>query len=48
MKINNFEDIIAWQYVAIKLGYLNSKQFKIIHSMTLEISKLLSGFIKTL
>jgi four helix bundle protein len=35
-------------YVGYKLRYLNKKQFKILLLQTMEISKLLSGLIKTL
>ena len=35
-------------YVAYRLKYINIEQFKKLYPMTTEISKLLSGFIKTL
>lgn len=35
-------------YIAIEIGYVNSKEFDIVYSMTVEVSKMLSGFIKTL
>ena len=35
-------------YIAQKLGYISSSEFNEIYVMTIEISKMLSGFIKTL
>jgi four helix bundle protein len=35
-------------YLALKLKYLSEKDFKKLHNLSVEISKLLSGFIKTL
>ena len=46
MKIIKFEDIIAWQK-AQEL-YINSSEFVASYNLSLEISKLLSGFIKVL
>jgi len=34
--------------LALELKYMTKDDFKILHSLSLEISKLLSGFIKTL
>ncbi|MCD6149555.1 four helix bundle protein [bacterium] len=34
--------------LALELGYISKDDFKILHDLSLEISKLLSGFIKTL
>ncbi len=35
-------------YLALKLKYLSEEDFKKLHNLSIEISKLLSGFIKTL
>ena len=34
--------------LALELGYISKNDFKMLHNLSLEISKLLSGFIKTL
>lgn len=35
-------------YIAFELKYINKEDFQDLHRLTLEISRLLSGFIKTL
>jgi four helix bundle protein len=35
-------------YVALELGYINKNDFDNLYNLTVEISRMLSGFIKTL
>ena len=55
MKIEKFEDIIGWQKaknltldVSQELGYTTKQDFDRLYALSVETSKLLSGFIKTL
>lgn len=41
-------EVRSMSYLALELGYINKDQFNNLYSLTLDISKLLSGFIKTL
>src|SRR3989338_11171032 len=41
-------EVRSMAYLAVKLTYINDKDFELIHSNTMEISKILSGLIKTL
>ncbi len=41
-------EVRSMLYLAIKLKYINKDQFKELHYITIEISRCLSGFIKTL
>lgn len=41
-------EVRSMSYLALELGYINKDQFTNIYSLTLEISKMLSGFIKAL
>jgi len=35
-------------YIALELGYLNEEKFKETSELSIEISKIISGFVKTL
>ncbi len=41
-------EVRSMLYIALELKYISQKEFDKIFSLSLEISKLLSGFIKTL
>jgi four helix bundle protein len=41
-------EVRSMLYVAYRLGYINNNEFKKLYSLAVEISKLLSGLIKTL
>jgi len=41
-------EVRSMLYLGLELGYLSGDNFKKLHNLSLEISKLLSGFIKTL
>ncbi|NCO44252.1 four helix bundle protein [Candidatus Berkelbacteria bacterium] len=41
-------EVRSMLYIAVEIGYVNDKEFDIVYSRTVEISKILSGFIKTL
>jgi len=41
-------EIRSMLYLALELGYISKEEFKKNFEMSVEISKLLSGFIKTL
>ncbi len=41
-------EVRSMSYLALELGYINQDQFNNLYSLTLDISKMLSGFIKTL
>jgi len=41
-------EVRSMSYLALKLSYLSNKDFQIIYSFTIEISKMLTGFIKKL
>lgn len=41
-------EIRSMLYNAVQLEYLSKENFNIIYNLTIEVSKLLSGFIKTL
>ena len=41
-------EVRSMLYLALELGYLSKEDFKKFHNLSIEISKLLSGFIKTL
>ena len=41
-------EVRSMLYLALELGYLSKEDFKKFHNLSTEISKLLSGFIKTL
>ncbi|MBI3342602.1 four helix bundle protein [Candidatus Gottesmanbacteria bacterium] len=41
-------EVRSMSYLALELGYINKDQFNNLYSLTFEISKILSGFIKTL
>ncbi|MBU3968887.1 four helix bundle protein [Patescibacteria group bacterium] len=41
-------EVRSMLYLALKLGYLKQEQYKKYYNSSVEISKLLSGFIKTL
>lgn len=41
-------EVRSMLYLALELDYLNKEQFKKYYNLSVEISKLLSGFIKTL
>jgi len=41
-------EVRSMLYLALRLNYINSKQFKYYYKMSIEISKLLSGPIKSL
>lgn len=41
-------EVRSMSYLALDLGYINKVQFNNLYSLTFEISKMLSGFIKTL
>ncbi len=41
-------EVRSMVYIAHELGYINNKDARIIYSKSLEISKMLSGFIKKL
>ena len=47
MKVERFEDIISWQK-ADELGKISQDEFDNAYILCEDISKLLSGFIKTL
>lgn len=41
-------EVRSMLYLALSLGYMDKKQYEEHHSLSVEISRLLSGFIKTL
>ena len=41
-------EVRSMLYLALELKYLSKEEFKKFHNLSIEISKLLSGFIKTL
>lgn len=41
-------EVRSMSYLALDLGYINKVQFNNLYSLTFEISKMQSGFIKTL
>lgn len=41
-------EVRSMLYLALKLKYLSEDEFKKLYNLSIEISKLLSGFIKTL
>jgi four helix bundle protein len=41
-------EVRSMLYIAVKLNYINREQFEYLTKQTIEISKLLSGLIKTL
>ena len=41
-------EVISMLYIASELKYINEEEFQDLYKLTLEISRLLSGFIKTL
>ena len=41
-------EVRSMLYLAFDLNYISKDDFKIFHNLSLEISRLLSGFIKTL
>ena len=41
-------EVRSMLYLALELNYLNKEKFKEYYNLSVEISKLLSGFIKTL
>lgn len=41
-------EVRSMLYLALKLGYITKKEFQEIYNLSVEISKMLSGFIKTL
>jgi len=47
MKIQRFEDIISWKK-SKELNKISIENFKKLYSLAIEISKLLSGLIKSL
>jgi four helix bundle protein len=41
-------EVRSMLYIALRLNYINKNEFKNLYNQTIEISKLLSGLIKTL
>jgi four helix bundle protein len=41
-------EVRSMLYIGLELGYINQSDFERAYSLSIEISKLLSGFIKTL
>lgn len=41
-------EVRSMTYLALELKYINKDQFNTLYSLTLDISKMLSGFIRTL
>lgn len=41
-------EVRSMSYMALELNYINQEEFKTIHNLSEEISKMLSGFIKAL
>ena len=41
-------EVRSMLYLALDLGYINKMEFEMLHKSSLEISKILSGFIKQL
>lgn len=41
-------EVRSMLYIAFKLGYINQKDFNILYSLSVEISKIISGLIKSL
>ena len=41
-------EVRSMLYLALKLKYLSEKDFKKLYNLSIEISKMISGFIKTL
>jgi four helix bundle protein len=41
-------EVRSMSYVALEFNYINQDEFETIHNLSEEISKMLSGFIKTL
>ena len=41
-------EVRSMLYLALDLKYINNSEFDLLYKLTIEISKLLSGFIKTL
>ena len=41
-------EVRSMLYLALKFNYIDQKQYKNFYDLSVEISKLLSGFIKTL
>ena len=41
-------EVRSMLYLALELNYISKEQFDYLYNLTIEISKLLSGFIKTL
>ncbi|PIR13965.1 four helix bundle protein [Candidatus Falkowbacteria bacterium CG11_big_fil_rev_8_21_14_0_20_39_10] len=41
-------EVRSMLYIALKLNYINQNEFIKLHQLTMEVSRLLSGFIKSL
>jgi four helix bundle protein len=41
-------EVRSMLYIAFDLGYINKDDFNVLYNLTVEISKMLSGFIKSL